>query len=167
MSVAQKDRIFKELVEKLYEYPIKPFQMKLMHKHQTQDDRDGEHSLDDKFFAKDFLKEIDPRGENQTISIRTIQRLAQQGYDWLRIPRDQKFMQLADSDRDSMRVFDSHSSTSMIQSVNASAMHDIQEEENEEGSQTSVSQDLDNFVDQLEEEEEKAAPQVNRIPARR
>lgn len=76
-------------------------------------------------------------------------------------------MQLADSDRDSMRVFDSHSSTSMIQSVNASAMHDIQEEENEEGSQTSVSQDLDNFVDQLEEEEEKAAPQVNRIPARR
>ena len=45
-------------------------------------------------------------------------------------------------------------------------MHDIQEEENEEGSQTSVSQDLDNFVDQLEEEEEKAAPQVNRILAR-
>ena len=48
-------------------------------------------------------------------------------------------------------------------------MHDIQEEDNEEGSQTSVSQDLDNFVDQLEEEaeEEKAAPQVDRVPARR
>ena len=46
-------------------------------------------------------------------------------------------------------------------------MHDIQEEDNEEGSQTSVSQDLDNFVDQLDKEEEKAAPQVDRVPARR